>query len=105
MKKLFGIILCLSIIGFTAASCNGKEEDCSATASNLQGLSTSMADAAIAYGTNPNAANCNAYKNAVQAYIDEAQGLVDCPGLSSTEKAQYQQALDTAEANLAALVC
>ena len=105
MKKLLGIILCLSIIGFTAASCNGKEEDCSATAANLQELSTSMANAAIAYGANPSAANCNAYKNAVQAYIDEAHDLVDCPGLSPAEESQYQQSLDLAEANLAALIC
>jgi len=104
MKKVFALLLGLSAIVF-APSCKDDEEDCAATASALQDKSAAMQNAAIAYGTNPSTANCVAYKNAVQSYIDEARDLVDCPGLSAAEKAQYQQSLDAAEANLGTLSC
>lgn len=104
MKKFFAMSLCLLALGF-APSCKDDEEDCAATAAALQDEANAMSNAATTYGLNPTTANCNAYKDAVQAYIDEARDLVDCPGLSNAEQQQYQQSLDAAEANLASLSC
>lgn len=105
MKKLFAMSLCLLAVAFVAPSCKDDEEDCAQTASNLQDELTSMQNAAIAYALDNSTANCNAYKSAAQAYINEAQDLIDCPGLSASEKAQYQQSLDDAQDELNNLPC
>lgn len=96
--------MCLLVFGFTP-SCKDDEEDCAQTAANLQDDLTAMQNAALNYGLNPTTETCNAYKDATQAYINEARDLVDCPGLSASEKAQYEQSLQDAEDELALLTC
>lgn len=98
------MFLCLLVLGFSP-SCKDDEEDCAATAAGLSDELTAMQNAALAYGLNPTTATCNAYRDATNAYLDEARDLVNCPGLSATERAQYQQSIDDAEVELAALSC
>lgn len=105
MKKFFAMSLCLLVLSFVAPSCKDDEEDCAQTAANLQDELTAMQNAAIAYGLNPSTDNCNAYRAAAQAYIDEAEDLVNCPGLSASQRAQYEASLQDAEDELNALSC
>lgn len=104
--KLVFLFISISLgLLFTFSCTKSKAEDCTAKAQSLQPAVNTMNNAAIAYASNPSATNCQNYKNAVQAYINEARSLVACPGLSASEKTQYQQSLDTALNNLSKLTC
>lgn len=83
MKKiLFGLLIC-GIAPVLVSSCKKEKKlDCNSAAKKV-------VDAAQAYGTNINSANCKAYKAALQEYLE-----TDCvTGLSAEEKAAYQSSL------------
>jgi hypothetical protein len=105
-SKLVFLLISISLGFLCSVSCTkSKAEDCTAKAQNIQPAVNTMNNAAIAYSSNPSATNCQNYKNATQAYINEARSLVSCTGLSPSEKTQYQQSLDTAVQNLSTLTC
>ena len=104
MKKYFLLTICAFAISFSP-SCKDDKEECAQTASQLSDKITAMSNAAIAYGMNQTTANCNAYKSAAQAYINAAQPLANCPQLSASERAAYQQAINDAQDEINNLTC
>ena len=105
-SKLVSLLVSFSLGLLLVISCTkSNTEDCAAIAQKLQPANNTMNNAAVAYSSNPSATNCQNYKNALQAYVNQARSLVTCSGLNASEKTQYQQSLSTAENNLAALKC
>ena len=105
------VIISLFSTGFIAA-CNNDDDGggggCGSfnwaisVSDELEGLS----NAAVAYGTNPSVANCNAYKDAYRDYIDALRDVDNCIAtLSATDRKAYNDALDEAEEELEDFEC
>lgn len=75
MKNLFLSIAVVAIIGFS--SCSSDDDDGGKSCAQL---TTEISDAAEAYVEDQSEANCNAYKAAIQAYINK-----DCENAESFE--------------------
>lgn len=75
LRSLLPVLVFSMAVFFTSCS---KDED---NTSNCAEKHTTYLDktnaAALKYGQNPTVANCNAYKSAVQEYINQTKG---CPG-------------------------
>ncbi len=86
-------------------SCN-KDEDNDGTPCSLS-WSTAVSDeinamssAAQAYGTNPTPANCIAYKEAAQAYLNALRPFGDCTLLTGQERVAWENALTQAQEDI-----
>lgn len=66
----------------------------------IQDEINAVTSAAIVYSGDPTLANCNAYKAAYQAYIDALEPFVQCTTWTAAAKADWQAALDEAEAEI-----
>jgi hypothetical protein len=53
------------------------------------------------YSSNPTTTTCNAYKTAMQAYIEALRPYENCTLWTLQQKAEFTEALDEAEADLA----
>jgi len=69
----------------------------------LQAESTALSNAAQAYANDQSTANCEAYRTAVSNYLDAAEDLDNC--VLTTQRDDYQAAIDAARDNLDALAC
>jgi outer membrane receptor for ferrienterochelin and colicin len=74
-----------------------------AWATDLQGELNALVNAGAAYGADPSAANCSAYKSAYQNYIDALKPYGNCATLTGQDRTDWQQALNEAEAEVATL--
>lgn len=96
--QLLAVIFCFTVL----FSC--KKNDpvlCStAWATELQNEITAISTAATVYAMDPTAANCNAFKEAYQEYIDALRPYGNCPTLTGQDRVAWQQSLDDAEASL-----
>ena len=109
MNLKFYVILLLTVVTFSLFACkdkDGGDAPCSvAWATELQDEVSNYTSAAIAYSSNPTTANCNAYKNALQAYLNAMEPYGNCATLSSTDRQSWQQAIDNAQASVDAIEC
>jgi hypothetical protein len=69
----------------------------------LQAEATALSNAASVYAQDQTTENCNAYKAAFQAYLDAAADIDVC--VPTGQRAEYNAAINDAQANLDALVC
>jgi hypothetical protein len=107
MKKNMILILSAFLI-FSVNSCTEKEksDDCSILwATELQAELMALSTAAQNFGSNPNLTTCNAYKNAAQAYVDALAPYGDCAIFTTVQRAQWQAALEDAQADVDAITC
>ncbi len=110
IKALF--IATLFAVGFLGA-CNNDDDGpgggCGAAfnwAFEVESEITELSNAAIAYGTDPSAANCARYKDAYSDYIDALRDLDNCLGtLTAADRKAYNDALDEAEEELEDFQC
>jgi hypothetical protein len=103
MKNLFVLLTLVSVIG--VGSCKDDDPSTCNYASELQDEVNAYSAAAEAYFADiQNVAKCNAYKDALQDYINEAQGLQSCANAAG-QGTEYQQALQAAEDSLDAFQC
>src|SRR5688572_10344911 len=96
---LFGLV-------FLTYSCNDDDDDpvvCNWT-TELEAELNAVIAAANAYYADqvPDPAKCQTYKNAYQNYLNELDNYVECAALSG-QQAEYQAALDEAQAELDAI--
>lgn len=110
MKKRFYLVAFIAIIFLGFSSCNKKddpgEQACSGLwATELQDEVTAWTNAAIAYGSNPSVANCNAYKASAQAYLNALEPYGECTTLTGTERTQWEQALGEAQQSIDDIEC
>jgi hypothetical protein len=105
-KIFFTLFLAFSVLGFWTCKKDSKTDNCSgAWASELSTQANAMINAAQVYGTNPTPANCNAYKQAAQAYLDALKPYGNCATLTGQDRVAWQNALDAAQQNVDALDC
>ncbi len=104
MKKLLTLLIILSFVGI--GSCKKEEKDpdyCTSTAwtQQLADELTAYMSAAMTYSSSPTAANCNALKTSLQAYINALKPFEKCSLWTAEQKAQFHDALVEAEDDLA----
>ncbi|MBK9272337.1 MAG: hypothetical protein IPM48_12150 [Saprospiraceae bacterium] len=107
MKKIyfFGLILFLGLYSFCSSD-NNTTKDCStAYATELQVEVNALTTAAQAYGMNPTQANCLAYKAAAEAYVKALEPYGNCPGLTGQARVDWENSLNIARNNVAAIQC
>lgn len=94
-------VLCLAFLGACKddddpVSCNWTVE--------LQDEADAVTAAATTYGNNPTPANCQAFKNAYQEYLDEAEKRIDCATVAG-QREELENAIDQAQESLDNLQC
>ena len=94
-------MLAMCMAFFTNCGDKNTAKNCAqdTIASEISDESAAISAAAIAYGSDPSNANCQALKNAYQDLIDAYQDLEDCAA-SLNQTTEWQQGLDAAEAAL-----
>lgn len=105
-RILFALLLMLGVIGIW--SCGGDDDPagCStAWASELANEVSAMSAAAQAYGLDPSVANCNAYKNACQDYVDALEPYGNCATLTGQSRTDWQNALNDAQQQINDIDC
>jgi hypothetical protein len=99
IQKLLAGIFCGLV--FITYSCNKNNDDpvgCN-WAVEVQGEIQAFSDAATAYAMNPTTANCNAYINAYQNYLNALEDHIDCATIFGNQ-AELQAAINEAQAEL-----
>jgi hypothetical protein len=108
MKKVIAYPLISAFIVLLSLSGCKKDDEgvvpCSAAwVTDLESELSALYTAAAAYGTDPSLENCTAYKSAYQDYIDALKPYGNCATLTGTDREEWQQALDEAEAEVETL--
>ncbi|MBK9983120.1 MAG: hypothetical protein IPP15_11985 [Saprospiraceae bacterium] len=93
--------ICIMSIPFVS-SCKKDPVTCN-WATEVQSELNALSTAAATYGNDPTTANCNAYKAAVQNYLNALEDHKGC--VPSEQSAGLQQAIDDERASLDALQC
>lgn len=93
---LFGFVL-----AFVFSSCGEDEEEtksvnCDNFAVVLKEETDAVTNAAMAYGTDPSSANCNAYVDALTNYLEAVEPFVEKCG-DDESFAQWKDAIDQFE--------
>jgi hypothetical protein len=106
-KTLTYIPLILFFVSVLAVSCS-KDGDglapCSAAwATEVNAEWTAVISAATIYAQDETAANCNALKSAYQDYINAMKPFGNCATLTGQDRADWKQAVEDAEAEVATL--
>lgn len=106
-KIFFSLFLAIAVFGFwTCDKSNDNNDLCSgAWASELTNEANAMINAAQTYATNPTPANCNAYKQAAQDYLDALEPYGNCSTLTGQDKVDWQNAVDGAQQSVNSLTC
>lgn len=106
-KVFFFLFLAVAVFGFS--TCNDKNDDndgCSAAwASELTDEVNALMSAAQTYGLNPTPANCNAYKQAAQKYVDAMKPYGDCAALTGQNRTDWQNAYNEAQTEVDNIDC
>ncbi len=106
--KMFSAYLAISAC-MTFSSCDkdgdGNNNTCANWAADTQDETNAVTAAAQAYGANPTTANCNAFKDAYQSYIDAMEGHRNCAGLAGQARADWEAALNAAQTSLNNMSC
>lgn len=110
MKKFYSLsgiaLIFITIIVLGLDSCKKEKHDPDYCTSNwyasLETEINALTNAAFTYGTDPTTANCTSYKSALSKYIDALEPFGDCNQLSAENKAQWQDMIDEARADLSA---
>ena len=106
MNSFQKLLACLFVVCvIISAGCNKGSDPVSCNyATELEAQATALTNAATVYGNDPTTANCNAYKNAYQDYIDALKGYEDCATTAGTH-AEWQSAIDALQASLDTIQC
>jgi hypothetical protein len=105
-KIFFTLFLAFTVLGSWTCKKDSKTGGCTgAWASELSTQINAMSNAATVYATDPTPANCNAYKQAAQTYLDALKPYGDCSTLTGQDKVAWQSALDNAQASVDAIDC
>jgi hypothetical protein len=103
--RLLTFVFALSVTMFALSlgSCSkeGEAALCSATwGQDLGDELTALSNAGAAYGLDPSDANCQAYKSALSAYLNALRPYSNCAALSAGDKAELNDLIAEAEADI-----
>ncbi len=105
MKQFLVLLLFVLVIGMN--SCKKDAVDpaiCSQVwATEVVDELNAVSAAANAYASNPNHETCVAYKDAYQDYLDALKPFLKCTSYTPQQKAELQDAIDQAEADIETL--
>ena len=112
--KVSNLTMILLLAFAAMVSCKEEKKDDNNTPNNNVGCNyvwserladeaAALSQAASAYASDPTTANCEAYRQALLDYLNEADNVIDCVPQASL--AQYQQAVDAAKASANSLQC
>jgi hypothetical protein len=105
-KIFFTLFLAFTVLGSWTCKKDSKTDGCTgAWATELSSQINAMSNAATVYASNPTPANCNAYKQATQNYLDALAPYGNCATLTGQNRADWQAALDAAQASVDAMDC
>ena len=109
-KIFFFLFLTLTAVGSWTCSKdddnNNNADPCTGSwATDLSNEANAMMNAAQVYASNPTIANCNAYKQAAQDYLDALEPYGNCATLTGQDRVEWQTALDNAQASINAMTC
>ena len=108
MNTVQKLLACtLLLLAFAYVGCNDDDDNdpqpCNYATELAEELDAVTA-AAQAFGANPTTENCEAFRQAYQNYLDEAEQYAECAALAG-DQAEYQQAIDQAQQALDGLQC
>jgi hypothetical protein len=105
-KIFFSLFLMVVVVGLWTCKKDNNTNGCSgAWASELSSEVNAMSSAAQTYALSPTPANCNAYKQAAQAYLDALAPYGNCATLTGQSRVDWQNALDGAQTSVNSLDC
>lgn len=105
MKSKLHLVLLFVLIALGIMSCSKDNDNdgtpCSvAWSTAISDELNAMSSAAQAYGTNPTPANCLAYKEAAQTYLNALTPFGDCTLLTGQERTAWENAVAQAQEDL-----
>lgn len=109
MKRKIFTLLFLAIIIAGISSCKKNEEKdapCTvAWATEVSDEANAMSTALQAYATDQSPANCNAYKQAAQAYLNALKPYGDCTLLTGQQRIALEKALSDTQESVDNMEC
>ena len=100
-KFSFALLLLGSLFIVSCGDDDNDKKGCSPNwAAELTDELTAVQSAAEAYAEDPTGGNCNAYKDALQDYINELRPYRDCSALTGQNRTDFEAALADAEETL-----
>ncbi len=107
----FSFLLCIFSLIILASSCggdndaNGTPENCStAFAESFEAELLAVSNASQNFGTDPTPANCQAFKDAYNDYIDALGEWENCANFYN-QVAQWEQSLEAARTAVNNIMC
>lgn len=105
-KTFFTLFLIIAAAGLWSCKDDNNTTPCSAAwAADVADELTAMSAAAQTYALDPTTANCNAYKQAAQAYVDALEPFGTCEALTGQSRTDWQNAVDNAQQDINNLDC
>jgi hypothetical protein len=104
-KIFFFLFLTVAVFGFWTCDKDNNDTCSAAWGAELTNEINAMSNAAQVYASNPTTANCNAYKQAVQNYLDALEPYGNCATLTGQDRVAWQNALDDAQESVDNLDC
>jgi hypothetical protein len=109
MKRKICMLLVLGFIIVGISSCkNNEEKDAPCTvawSTELSAEINAMSAAAQAYAADQSPANCNAYKQSAQAYLNALRPYGDCTLLTGQQRIAWENALADAQESVDNMDC
>lgn len=107
LKNLFAVLALVSVVSIMSCKDDDPVGPCNSFnfSAEIEAELTAYNNASMAYFTDQTPANCNAFKAAGLAYVDELEDLEECALLAGQNEQQYQQSIDAARASFQAIVC
>ena len=105
MSKVLCFLIIVSFIGIGSCKKEITDPAFCGTAWSLQLTDelTALTNAAMAYSSDPTPTTCNAYKTAYQGYLDALKPFLDCSAWTAAEKADLEEEIADAEADISTL--
>jgi hypothetical protein len=109
MKRKFYITLLVGLLIMGISACKNNDDNdapCSvAWTSELSAEINAMSAAAQAYAADQSVANCNAYKQSLQAYLNGLRPYGDCTMLAGQQRIAWENAINDAQENVDNMNC
>jgi hypothetical protein len=101
LTVVFALAIALFSIGLGSCSKEEKAALCAATwGQDLADELTALSSAGTAYALDPSDGNCQAYKNALQAYLNGLRPYGNCAALTAQDKAELNDLIAEAESDI-----
>lgn len=106
MRNILTLLVILTILGLNSCKKDSKPGACSAVwATEVEDELNALMAASVAYSMEQTAENCNAYKAASEDWLDVLRPYAECSNYSAEDRAEIQESIEAAEADLEELNC